>query len=804
VAVAVQAGWVAGMPDGKFHPGDPVSNAQFLTMLVRALGRNVDARLGWPQAPLAAARAAEIIPAGDDIDALANQPATRGRAFFYANRAFLLVRLPSGKTVYQTHVKPEPPALSVEAPESTTAPRLTLKGSAPGAAAVTLNGEALTLTGGGSFSKSVDLALGENRFTVAASDLVGNVTTQVVTVTRTNTAPAAVQVTPGNLTLAAGATASLTVAVLDTYKNPIPGLAVTAQVSPETLGTYDPATQTFTAGARPGSGTLTLTHDRVYSRVPITVTAGPLARIEVSPADSALGSGQVQTFTARGFDRLGNEVPLGDVRWSASGGVMEPQTGRFAGTAPGPVTVTATSGGVTGSTRVTVAGKATALQVTADGDLVANGAGKVTLTVRAVDGAGHVDPTFTDWVDLVLTDSVRYDLSATRLQLQQGVARVELRSTVTTPGQAVGVQARADKLTTGTLTLTPLAQRLGSVAVSQDFTRIPGDGSSYATLTLTALDEQGAPMVGTQMPAGLTVDLDLSGAGFRLLSLTGAELPEGRVTFPVGGAQVQVRVQSSTGGTAAATITGRVITPGLTAIPVGSASIASAYAGQPYRLRILPVAPAMVGTMPIQAVKVVVEDQDGTVLRGGYGETINISLAAAGGGKITLDARSKAVGADNAATFFVADTKAETVTYTATATWGGLRLQSATAKGEFTPGPATAMVLTATRTNRAGEVWLRADGQDSATVTIRLVDTFGNPTTTGHHTLTVRQTGTYFTQSIGPGNQLTLTTAGGTASFTVRSAQRWGDVAGFDTFEVFAPGFSSPQPLKVRATISGS
>lgn len=65
----------------------------------------------------------------------------------------------------------------------------------------------------------------------------------------------------------------------------------------------------------------------------ITVTAGPLDHIEVTPASAAIISGAVQVFSAQGYDACGNPVPGLSFTWactdSAAGAVPNSGTGTF-------------------------------------------------------------------------------------------------------------------------------------------------------------------------------------------------------------------------------------------------------------------------------------------------------------------------------------------------------------------------------------------------------------------------------------------------------------------------------------------
>jgi hypothetical protein len=131
----------------------------------------------------------------------------------------------------------------------------------------------------------------------------------------------------------------------------------------------------FTAGTTPGTYTNTVraTSGGITGSATVTVAAGALATIAVSPNPTTVTAGGTQTFTAVGRDAAGNVVALTPT-WSvgAGGGTITAAGVFTAGTTPGTYTntVRATSGGITGSATVTVSAAAPsigALQVLVTG-----------------------------------------------------------------------------------------------------------------------------------------------------------------------------------------------------------------------------------------------------------------------------------------------------------------------------------------------------------------------------------------------------------------------------------------------------
>jgi len=83
VNVAVNKGVVKGYPDGSFKPNANVSNAEAITMVVRALNREADATGEWPVGHISVAASLNIISSGFVSNALA----TRGDVAKYVAKA---------------------------------------------------------------------------------------------------------------------------------------------------------------------------------------------------------------------------------------------------------------------------------------------------------------------------------------------------------------------------------------------------------------------------------------------------------------------------------------------------------------------------------------------------------------------------------------------------------------------------------------------------------------------------------------------------------------------------------------------
>jgi hypothetical protein len=182
---------------------------------------------------------------------------------------------------------------------------------------------------------------------------------------------ATITVTPNPQAMGVGTTQQFTAVGRDIANNVVP---ITPVWSVEASGGTINSTGLFTAGAVIGSfaNTVRATSGTIFGSATVTVQAGPLATITVTPNPQTLAVGTTQQFVAVGRDALNNIVPITPV-WTienAGGGISS--TGLFsAGAVLGTFTntVRATSGTIFGSATVTVeAGPLATITVTPNPD----------------------------------------------------------------------------------------------------------------------------------------------------------------------------------------------------------------------------------------------------------------------------------------------------------------------------------------------------------------------------------------------------------------------------------------------------
>ncbi|HVT39091.1 MAG TPA: hypothetical protein VHE78_08595 [Gemmatimonadaceae bacterium] len=168
-----------------------------------------------------------------------------------------------------------------------------------------------------------------------------------------------ISVTPSPATVAVGGTQQFTAVGTDAGGNIV---TITPPVywSVAAGGGVISANGMFTAGTAMGTfaNTVTATSGTLSTTATVTVAAGPLASISVTPNPATVASGDTQQFIAMGRDAAGNAVPIPALGWSvAAGGGTISAAGLFtAGSASGTFSnsVTATSGSISGTATVAV------------------------------------------------------------------------------------------------------------------------------------------------------------------------------------------------------------------------------------------------------------------------------------------------------------------------------------------------------------------------------------------------------------------------------------------------------------------
>lgn len=338
----------------QFAPKANLTSAEAVAFLMKFLGVQPDNSLSWPDSYLTPAVAKGVITAEDraQLQVLGNAPANRGFVFYLADQAFYNYKS-NGKTIYTTYADTTPPKLTVDQPASpTTESKVTITGKVEEATSLHIGTSEVSIHANGQFQHDVPLVLGANAIKVTAVDLAGNRAEQSVMVTRTE--PVVVRqidmsVSMGNGKVPVNHSANLIVTFTENGKE-IEPLPFKVTVDPA-LGTFDARTNTFTASRTPGKGSLTVEAEKGVKRQVSVETFNGLAMISVTPNGVAVLPGEELQMEARGYDYLGNEVPLESVQWSVVMNIAKiDQTGKVViPDISGMVVVNAFSGGQFGT-----------------------------------------------------------------------------------------------------------------------------------------------------------------------------------------------------------------------------------------------------------------------------------------------------------------------------------------------------------------------------------------------------------------------------------------------------------------------
>jgi len=193
------------------------------------------------------------------------------------------------------------------------------------------------------------------QFSVTAKSTPGNLTASA-SVTVACAAPVAtVTISPASVNLQSGQTSQLTATLPDANGNVLTGRTVTWSSDNGSVATVS-GTGLVTAGSA-GTATITATSGGKSGTASVTVSNIPVASVTVSPATASLVVGQTVQLTATPKDANGNPLLGRPVTWTTSDGTIASvsSSGLVTGVAAGgPVTITATSEGQSGTATVNV------------------------------------------------------------------------------------------------------------------------------------------------------------------------------------------------------------------------------------------------------------------------------------------------------------------------------------------------------------------------------------------------------------------------------------------------------------------
>ena len=241
--------------------------------------------------------------------------------------------------------------------------------------------------------------------TVSASGLVTALAAGGAIITATSegrSAPASITVTaipvasvalkPNSQVLSEGQTAQLQAQPLDSDGNPLVGRVVLWFTNNASVATVS-STGLVTAQLQ-GSATITATSEGKSATTAVTVNPrGPNAVI-VTPAQVLVEEGRTATLTVQVLDNLGRDLPNSVVTFTTSDASVATvsSAGVVTGVVPGKATISATSGGKTGTAEVTVTPTPVASVVVSPAQPSIVVGRSITLTAEALSATGQVLP----------------------------------------------------------------------------------------------------------------------------------------------------------------------------------------------------------------------------------------------------------------------------------------------------------------------------------------------------------------------------------------------------------------------------
>ncbi|MEO8561885.1 MAG: Ig-like domain-containing protein [bacterium] len=376
--------------------------------------------------------------------------------------------------------------------------------------------------------QGVVTAVGAGSTTITAT-IEGVSGTTAVTVS--NVPVAKVDVSPQGPTLSVASSTQLATTVTDAN-----GAVVTNRVVGWVSSNATVATVSSTGvvtGLAPGTATITATSEGTSGSTTVTVTLVPVGSVSVSPSTLSLTPAQTGTFTATVTDANGSVVTNRPVAWSTSDAAIATvsQTGVVTAVGPGSATITAASGGKSGTAAVTVAPVPVASVVVAPSTLS-----------LAQGQTGALAATVTDANGVVVNGPVAWTTS------DASIASVSQAGVVAAVAVGAATISATSGGQSGAATVTVGAVPVASVTVSPAASTLTAGQST--TLSATVIDANGATIVNA------TVTWSSSDASIAAVASNGV------VTTTAPGSATITATSGGKSGAATITVNPATVTPG--------------------------------------------------------------------------------------------------------------------------------------------------------------------------------------------------------------------------------------------------
>lgn len=200
---------------------------------------------------------------------------------------------------------------------------------------------------------------------------------------------ASVDVSPSSASLVVGENTTLTATPRDAAGNPLTGRTITWTSTNNSVASVNAGGVVTGVGA--GSATIRASSGGQVGTASVTVTAVPIASVDVTPTSANVDVGATRQMTATPRDAQGNALTGRTISWtsSASGVASVNGNGLVTGVAAGSATITATSEGQSGSASITVTVAPVASVEVTPGVATRQVGLTVQLTATPRDGAGN-------------------------------------------------------------------------------------------------------------------------------------------------------------------------------------------------------------------------------------------------------------------------------------------------------------------------------------------------------------------------------------------------------------------------------
>jgi len=352
-----------------------------------------------------------------------------------------------------------------------------------------LNGRVVTWSSSDPSLATIDASTG-----IATGVAPGSVTITATSEGKTGTATLTVTMVPVATVTVAPTTQSVDVGsqapaygavTTDGAGNVLTGRTVTWSSSDPSLATIDPSTGIAT-GVAPGTVTITATSEGKTGTATLTVNPIAVGSVTVAPPSQSIVAGTftVPSFSATVKDAANHVLTGRTVTWTSSipAVAMIDNTGNANGLSPGTVTITASSGGKSGTASLIVTPVPVAtVAVAPSSQAVAVGSTTPAFTTTLKDAGGNV-----------LTGRVvTWSSSNPAIATVDGASGV---ATGVTPGTATIVATSEGQTGSATLTVTPVP--VASVAVAPPSQSIVAGASTTTPFVATLRDAGGNVLTG--------------------------------------------------------------------------------------------------------------------------------------------------------------------------------------------------------------------------------------------------------------------------------------------------------------------